>query len=338
MAFLRLWPEAVPVSAPRSAAYRNGPRNGTIFLMFEHGSPRSRLAATLPWFLAAVSFGCSTGAQESGRNFVRNGSTAQAQQNGNAGANLPVIRFARDPDPAPPFSLQDLDGKPLSLEVVKGKVVLVNFWATWCPPCRAEIPDLIALQKKYAGKLQIIGLSVDEGPEALVRKFAATRELNYPVAMAPAELGEKYGGIPALPTSFVLDTEGRVVQKHVGLRDPELYENEIRALLGLPVQARVETFEDMGEIFLKHADRATELPGVDFTGLSAEQKKEALHRFNAENCTCPCQLTLAQCRMNDTSCPVSKGITDEIIEQMKKTGEKPAQPAAKTERPGAPGR
>ena len=122
-----------------------------------------------------------------------------------------------------------------------------------------------------------------------------------------------YGGIPALPTTFVLDTQGRVVQKHVGLDDPGLYETEIRALLGLSVDAKVETFEDTGQVFLANASRATELPGVDLSKFTPEQKKIVLRRFNAESCTCGCTLTLAQCRINDSACETSKSITAKIV-------------------------
>jgi hypothetical protein len=143
----------------------------------------------------------------------------------------------------------------------------------------------------------------------LVRKSG----INYPVAIAPDEVRLAYGGIPALPTSFLLDTKGRVVQKHVGLRDPALYETEIRALLGLPIQAMVETFEDVGQVFLAHADRATELPGVDLSHLTPGQKKEVLRRFNTESCTCGCTMTLAQCRINDSGCAVSLAATAKIV-------------------------
>jgi thiol-disulfide isomerase/thioredoxin len=292
----------------------------------------------LPLLAAVLFAGCSTSARQSDLPIApqAQGTSTAAKQDG-AGGSTSVIRFVRDPDPAPPFTLKDLDGKPLSLEGTRGKVTLLNFWATWCPPCRAEIPDLIALQKKYADKLQIIALSLDEGSPESVKKFARASGMNYPVAIAPAELSAQYGGIPALPTSFVLDTEGRVVQKHVGLRDPALYEAEIRALLGLPVPARVETFEDTGEVFLRHADRATELPGVDMSSLSGEQKKVALHRFNSENCTCPCALTLAQCRMNDTSCAVSKAITDKLIDEIKDSSAKDGKPSAAPAKPDSPG-
>ncbi len=243
--------------------------------------------------------------------------------------NQPVLHFVRNPDPAPAFKLPGLDGKPLSLADSRGKVVLLNFWATWCGPCREEIPDLIELQNKYKDRLQIIGLAVDEEESAPVAKFVRESGINYPVAMASPELRFKYGGIAALPTSFILDSEGRVVQKHEGLRDPLLYEYEIRALLGLPINARIETFEDTGQIFLAHANRANQLPGVDLSRLTSEQKEAALHKFNAETCSCGCRFTLAQCRIYDRNCSVSKNRTAQIIAKITGT------PAPETPAPQA---
>jgi cytochrome c biogenesis protein CcmG/thiol:disulfide interchange protein DsbE len=226
-----------------------------------------------------------------------------------------VIRFIRDPDPAPEFSVKGLDGKPVNLASARGKVVLLNFWATWCGPCRMEVPDLVALQTKYGDRLQVIGLVVDDEDEAAVRAFAKRYAINYPIAMATNEMRIRFGGVPALPTSFMIDAQGKVVQKHIGLRDPVLYEAEIRALLQLPVNARVETFEDTGEIFLSHANRASELPGVDMTSLTPAQKTVALRRMNEETCTCGCKYTLAQCRIFDSACHVSKERTGKIVEE-----------------------
>src|SRR6266850_179990 len=226
----------------------------------------------------------------------------------------PTIRFVRNPDPAPEFKLAGLDGKPVTLAGSKGKVVLVNSSAIWCGPCRAEIPDLVELQKKYKDRLQSLGLVVDDEDLDAIKKFAAKFGINYPVALATSEMRLQYGGIPALPTSFVLDSEGRVVQKHEGLRDPVLYETEVRSLLGLPIgNVKVETFEDEGEIFLKNSDRATELPGVDLSKLTPEQKTVALHKFNAESCTCGCGYTLAQCRIYDRDCKTSKAAVTKIL-------------------------
>jgi cytochrome c biogenesis protein CcmG/thiol:disulfide interchange protein DsbE len=228
----------------------------------------------------------------------------------------PVIRLVGHPDLAPDFLLASLDGKPVSLVGARGKAILLNFWATWCGPCREEMPDLVGLQKKYPDSLQIIGLAVDVDDPSEVRSYADALGVNYPLAVATDEIRMRYGGITALPTSFLIDTEGRIVQKHVGLANPLLFELEIRALLHLPIPVRVETFEDTGQIFLKNAERATELRGVDFTGLSTEQRLKALHAFNAESCSCGCRLTLAQCRIYDSACQVSRERTAQILHEL----------------------
>jgi thiol-disulfide isomerase/thioredoxin len=231
-------------------------------------------------------------------------------------AQLPVIRFVKDPDPAPDFQVKDLDGKDLSLQAFKGKVILLNFWATWCGPCRAEIPGLIELQNKYKDQLQVIGMAVDEDDDTELRDVVKSESINYPVALTTGPVRMAYGGITALPTVFVINTDGRVVQKHIGLYNPALYETEVRALLNLPISARIETFNDTGEVFLKHADRATMLPGVNTEGLTTEQRAAALHKFNAEACTCGCQFTLAQCRIYDPACKVSMDRTAAIVKEV----------------------
>jgi hypothetical protein len=99
-------------------------------------------------------------------------------------------------------------------------------------------------------------------------------------------------------------------------------------LLGLPVAVKVETFDDTGEIFLKHADRATMLPGVDTSGLSTDQRNAALHKFNAESCSCGCKFTLAQCRIYDPNCQVSKDRTAAIVKEVSSPQEKAGPEAA----------
>jgi thiol-disulfide isomerase/thioredoxin len=250
-----------------------------------------------------------------------------------------VIRFIHDPDAAPEFAAKGIDGSTVNLAAAYGKVVILNFWATWCGPCRMEVPDLVELQKKYQDRLQVIGLVVDDEDEDAVRKFAKRYGINYPVAMATEEMRVQFGGVPALPTSFIIDAQGRVVQKHIGLRDPVLYETEVRALLGLPINARVETFEDTGEIFLKHANRASELPGLDMTRLTPAQKTVALHRMNEETCACGCQYTLAQCRIYDSACRISGDRAAKIVAEcatgasMSKHDTGPAQATAPQARP-----
>jgi thiol-disulfide isomerase/thioredoxin len=240
----------------------------------------------------------------------------------------PVVRFVKDPEIAPPLQVRDIVGKAVSKGDWPGKVVLVNFWATWCPPCREEIPELIELKKQYGDRLQIIGISEDEDPPATVLKFAQAKGMSYPIVMATPELIAAYGGVPALPTSFLIDTQGRVVQKHSGLYPIEAYHREIRSLLGMPTDARVETFVDTGQVFLKNAANATELPNVDFTGLNEDQKKHALHRMNAETCTCGCKLTISQCRVNDSECPTSMDLAAQIVKASARSKTSPA-PVAK---------
>jgi len=229
---------------------------------------------------------------------------------------------------APPFLLHDISGRIVSTADWKGKVVILNFWATWCPPCREEIPELVQLQAHYKDKLLIIGASEDDDGPQRVLQFAQRYGMNYPIVMATRELIDNYGGVPALPTSFIIDPQGRVMMKHTGLYEYEVYEREVRALSGLPVDARIETFDDTGQIFLKNAANATELPDVDLSGLTAAQKKEALHRLNAEGCICGCKLTLAECRINDSTCPVSKGAANDVVKRVRAGKPEPDTPPA----------
>src|SRR3954467_11465491 len=106
-----------------------------------------------------------------------------------------TVKFLKERAEVPPFAATDLDGRPLSLASLRGKVVLINFWATWCPPCREEIPDLIALQQKYGKQLQIIGISQDSAPAAVVQQFAAAHAMNYPSVMSTPEIEQLFPGV-----------------------------------------------------------------------------------------------------------------------------------------------
>ena len=132
---------------------------------------------------------------------------------------------------APDFTLAQIDGKPLTLSSYRGKVVLLDFWATWCVPCREEIPHFIELQKKYADRgLQIIGVSMDDSVDP-VRPFYQEFHMNYPVVVGSAKLGESYGGVLGLPIAFVLDREGRIQAKHIGATKPDVFDKDVSGLL-----------------------------------------------------------------------------------------------------------
>jgi len=135
---------------------------------------------------------------------------------------------------APEFALQDLDGKTVHIADFSGKVVILDFWATWCPPCRKEIPDFVAMQSKYGHQgLAIVGLSVDAGGAHDVRDFEQKQsiEINYPVLIANEETANAYGGVVGIPTTFVIDRKGKIVKRFVGYTPASEFEETIRPLL-----------------------------------------------------------------------------------------------------------
>ncbi len=133
--------------------------------------------------------------------------------------------------PAATFSLQDLDGKPLSLASYRGKVVLLNFWATWCTPCRGEIPQFIDYQSKYGPQgLQLIGISMDDDAKP-VHDFYQQFKMNYPVAIGSATLAESYGGVLGLPVTFLIGRDGRIAAKYVGAAEMPVLQQKIESLL-----------------------------------------------------------------------------------------------------------
>jgi len=144
-----------------------------------------------------------------------------------ASAPAPVMAGS----PAPPFTRPSFDGKPVSLKSYRGKVVLVDFWASWCPPCIIEIPQLIALQKKHAGQLQVIGVSMDDDA-ASARDVAGRFPFNYPLLMGDAKFGHLYGGILGLPSAFLIGPGGRIVKILRGELKPGELDRAIQSALG----------------------------------------------------------------------------------------------------------
>ena len=194
--------------------------------------------------------------------------------------------------------------------------MLVNFWATWCGPCREEIPFLVRLAERYPDHLTVIGVSEDQGSPDTVAAFAGQYGVNYPIVMSTPEIKRAFPGVFALPTSFVVDPEGRMVESHVGLISPVILEQETRYLTSLTHDATVETAPSNDQIRLANAAQATEIPGVDLSVLTPEQREEVLRRVNEEGCPCGCSLTLAQCRINDSACGISPPLVDQLVAEV----------------------
>jgi cytochrome c biogenesis protein CcmG/thiol:disulfide interchange protein DsbE len=135
---------------------------------------------------------------------------------------------------APHIQLTDLNGNSFNTASYQGKVVVVNFWAAWCTPCAAEVPQFVAMQEKYQAQgLQILGISMDDADDVL-RKFYREHKMNYPVVAGDLKIADAYGGVLGLPTTFVIGRDGRVERKVVGSVDFQKLEQEVAALLAVP--------------------------------------------------------------------------------------------------------
>jgi thiol-disulfide isomerase/thioredoxin len=151
-----------------------------------------------------------------------------------------VLEYPGEPDdvkaagkPAPlHFTLKDMNGADVQLAKFKGKVILVNFWATWCGPCKAEIPSLVELQAQYGDDLVILGVSVDD-PVEKMRPYAAQYKINYPLLVGNGrdDVQEAFGPLFGVPVSVIIGRDGKIAKKHSGIATKSQIEREIKALL-----------------------------------------------------------------------------------------------------------
>lgn len=143
--------------------------------------------------------------------------------------------------PAPEFTLQSLEGKSVSLSDFRGKAVLLNFWATWCAPCKIEMPWFVELQKEYASQgLQILGVAMDDASPEDIAKFAKDLGVDYPILIGKESVGDAYGGVQFLPATFYIDREGRVVDKVFGLKGRGEIEEAVKKALAQSQAARAQ--------------------------------------------------------------------------------------------------
>ena len=228
---------------------------------------------------------------------------------------------------APPISLTDIEGKRLDLADYKGKVVVLDFWATWCGPCRAEIPGFTELQSKYASQgFSMIGISMDDEPGPVVEFYKEFR-MNYPVAVGNQRIGELYGGILGLPTTFLIGRDGRIYAKHTGGVNPALIEEEVQQLLAMSPTSEKSDFKPAlvqgTETKVALGDPAaidSEIPGLNLAKLTAQQKGALKKQLGDQHCPCGCNLTLLKCRQVDRACQVSLKLARVQMEKLAKPG------------------
>lgn len=133
---------------------------------------------------------------------------------------------------APQFTLPDINGNQVSLSDFDGKVVILDFWATWCPPCVKEMPHFIELYDEYKQQgFEMVGISLDQGGAADIKPFVQKMNVNYTMLIGNQDITKEYGGIRGIPTTFVIDKAGKIRQKYVGYREKAVFENDIKTLL-----------------------------------------------------------------------------------------------------------
>ena len=143
-----------------------------------------------------------------------------------------VVKAKSDRKTAPDFSLKDVNGRPVKLTDYRGKVVLLNFWATWCGPCKIEIPWFMEFEQKFKDQgFAVLGVSMDEDGWEAVKPYISEKKINYRVVLGDDSVGNLYGGIASLPTTFLIDRDGAVAATHVGLVGKNDYKSEIEKLI-----------------------------------------------------------------------------------------------------------
>jgi cytochrome c biogenesis protein CcmG/thiol:disulfide interchange protein DsbE len=224
---------------------------------------------------------------------------------------------------APSFTLTDIFGQKLGLDQYRGKVILLDFWATWCGPCRLEIPGFIQLQKRYGSQgLQVIGLSEDSDGVGTVRDFYKRVGMDYRAALDNGKVGLLYGGIFGLPTTFLIGRDGRIYLKLPGAVDATYFEPGIKTLLAASPQTEVKNFPPLAGSESAEVETPAEanpvVPGIDLSKLTKPELAQYERTLSNQPCTCGCKVSVLQCRRADPGCLTSRDLARKTLRKLNK--------------------
>lgn len=190
-----------------------------------------RLFCPVCLVLILISAGCSGGGKEEPGAETEE-SVARNQDQSGVQEQYKKLADPGEAPPAPDFELPRLEGGTFRLSDYRGSIVLLDFWATWCAPCRVSIPHLIEVHRAFKDEdVVVVGIALDEGGKPVVEKFVDAFRIPYPILIGNQEVVTAYGNFPHIPVSFIIDREGNIVERHTGFRPREIYESSIRHLL-----------------------------------------------------------------------------------------------------------
>jgi cytochrome c biogenesis protein CcmG, thiol:disulfide interchange protein DsbE len=229
--------------------------------------------------------------------------------------------FASTHPKAPAFTLTDIFGHPLSLDQYRGKVVLLDFWATWCGPCQMEIPGLVRLENRYRGQgLQVLGVVMRDQAQN-VPGFYKQFGMDYPVAMGSEKLADLYGGIFGLPTTFLIGRDGRIYSKVIGGVGEDYFEPGIRTLLAASPGQEARDFQPMEGSETPDLETSGQVnspvPGIDVSKLTKAQLAEYEELLNSHQCACGCNMSVFECLKVDPDCSTSREQAKEMLKELK---------------------
>ena len=241
---------------------------------------------------------------------------------------LPISLWANNVDsypPAPLFSLIDISGQKLELAAYRGRVVVLNFWASWCGPCREEIPQFVELQARYESeRLVVMGLTVEDRLDS-VRSIKKELDINYRLALVDNDLGARYGAV-GVPTTFVLGRDGRIYSKHSGKVIFEELIKEVTQLLASPETGEAAKFVPVGKFEPIELPSAAELnpdvPGVDIGKLSLSELATFKNRLENERCGCDCGRNILLCVRDHFGCSLSRNRAKAELKEFLKAKQK----------------